>query len=382
MRKLLLIVLAVLLIAATVNAQDQTPEVTPEPTTAATQEMDATAEATMDATPEAGVAGNEATDAFVRFANFASDTTFEGDLADLEYGEISEWMVVEGGGSLSDYLPDMGDGQLQVGRWTTVIMTDDAVEMVVEDFANVDASMRPFRGIAQLTFVNGGQTDAILIRDEVPFFSSTAPVGDQRNSYSTLPVDAGMYTFNAIDASPESNSLGDLGEQNIVASNFYLIAVYGDGEILIDETTQAEVLMMRGLLEEPGTLVEAAMANPNLSGFAALLEDGDLSETLSGEGPYTLFVPANYILDDLDSVDAETLMNHVVEGDFKTTDFDENGSLTAAGGLELTITQEGNAFYVNGLQVIDANIAATNGTIHIINGVLQPEVTATEEAED
>jgi len=44
------------------------------------------------------------------------------------------------------------------------------------------------------------------------------------------------------------------------------------------------------------------------------------------------------------------------------------GTLTALNGTTLTITIENNNIVVNGQRVIDVNISATNGVIHMVNG--------------
>jgi glutamate-ammonia-ligase adenylyltransferase len=48
------------------------------------------------------------------------------------------------------------------------------------------------------------------------------------------------------------------------------------------------------------------------------------------------------------------------------------GTLTALDGSTLTITTGDSGIYVNGVLVIDVNVAATNGVIHMLNGTFQP----------
>jgi uncharacterized surface protein with fasciclin (FAS1) repeats len=80
------------------------------------------------------------------------------------------------------------------------------------------------------------------------------------------------------------------------------------------------------------------------------------------------------ILNDPDAL-KDFLEFHIVEGDLHSQDVFKAGTLTAMNGGTLTIEEEGENGFVNGAQIIDVNIPATNGTIHIINQPLMPETT-------
>jgi uncharacterized surface protein with fasciclin (FAS1) repeats len=45
--------------------------------------------------------------------------------------------------------------------------------------------------------------------------------------------------------------------------------------------------------DEPGTIVDLGIANPDFSTLVAAVTAAGLVETLSGEGPFTLFAPTN-----------------------------------------------------------------------------------------
>ncbi len=122
--------------------------------------------------------------------------------------------------------------------------------------------------------------------------------------------------------------------------------------------------------------MNAVQADENLTSLASALESTGLAQELSGEGQqYTLFAPANFVLDGMDTSDPQALESllrgHIVEGRLTSRDVFNAGSLTALDGSQLEITAEGNNVFVNGAQIIDVNIPATNGVIHMLNGVAQ-----------
>jgi Fasciclin domain len=59
------------------------------------------------------------------------------------------------------------------------------------------------------------------------------------------------------------------------------------------ETTAAASETTAGMTEEPGTIVDVASGNPDFSTLVAAVGAAGLVETLSGEGPFTVFAPTN-----------------------------------------------------------------------------------------
>ncbi len=66
---------------------------------------------------------------------------------------------------------------------------------------------------------------------------------------------------------------------------------------------------------------------------------------------------------------ATALQSYIVKGKYTKQQFVDAGTLTALDGTKLTVTTTDNAIFVNGIQVIDVNISATNGVIHMLNGL-------------
>jgi transforming growth factor-beta-induced protein len=135
-------------------------------------------------------------------------------------------------------------------------------------------------------------------------------------------------------------------------------------------------------------IVQIVQANPNLSTLATALDSADLERTLSGEGPFTLFAPTNTAFDALPpgSLNAllanktaltSVLTYHVVPGSYLSTRIASMTSLPTVQGMPLPVTiQPQGGIRVDGANVIQADIPASNGVIHIVDTVMLPS-TAT-----
>ena len=128
------------------------------------------------------------------------------------------------------------------------------------------------------------------------------------------------------------------------------------------------------------TIVEVAQDNSDLSTLVEALEAADLTQTLSGEGPFTVFAPVNSafeklpqgqlnaLLEDGDAL-RQILTYHVVPGQFATSDISADMTeFDTVQGSALPITQIG----VGQAAVTAVNIEASNGVIYLIDSVLTP----------
>ncbi|MEI7819152.1 MAG: fasciclin domain-containing protein [bacterium] len=130
-------------------------------------------------------------------------------------------------------------------------------------------------------------------------------------------------------------------------------------------------------------IVEIASADPQFSTLVTAVKAAGLVETLSGPGPFTVFAPTNDAFaklpaGTLDSLLADpaklkaVLTYHVVSGDVKAADVVKLTSVTTVNGKTAPITVAGNVVKVGPATVTATDIAATNGTIHVIDTVLVP----------
>ena len=137
------------------------------------------------------------------------------------------------------------------------------------------------------------------------------------------------------------------------------------------------------MAKEAGTIVEVAQSNDDFSTLVAAVVAAGLAETLSGEGPFTVFAPTNAAFEALPAglleklllpENKETLVKiltyHVVPSKVMAADV-MAGDVTTVEGSTFTISTEGGV-KVNTSNVTATDVAASNGVIHVIDAVLVP----------
>ena len=141
-----------------------------------------------------------------------------------------------------------------------------------------------------------------------------------------------------------------------------------------------------GMADDPAAT--AASNNPELSTLVSAVGAAGLVDTLNGEGPFTIFAPANSAFAKVPAADLEALLAdpggaltdvltiHVVGGEsLSSTALVEAGTVSGLNG-ELSVAEEGGAVTVNAgggpATVVCADVPVANGTVHIIDTVLLP----------
>jgi uncharacterized surface protein with fasciclin (FAS1) repeats len=132
-------------------------------------------------------------------------------------------------------------------------------------------------------------------------------------------------------------------------------------------------------------IVALAQATPDLSTLVDAVTAADLVETLQGEGPFTVFAPTNEAFSALgDTLDtlllpenreqlASVLTYHVVPSRALAADLSDGQTLETVSGETLEVQVEGDTVTVGGATVTQADIEASNGVVHVIDTVLQPQ---------
>lgn len=131
-------------------------------------------------------------------------------------------------------------------------------------------------------------------------------------------------------------------------------------------------------------IVETLKQSGDFDTFVEALKTAKLTNTLKGVGPYTVFVPndtafgklpgasVQNLLSDV-NVLREVLLYHVVPGELLVEDvMDEEELETIEGQNILVNTSDG--LKVNNAHVIESDIEADNGIIHVIDAVIIPKV--------
>lgn len=132
-------------------------------------------------------------------------------------------------------------------------------------------------------------------------------------------------------------------------------------------------------------IVKVAIASKDHSTLVAALKQAELVTSLSNAGPFTVFAPTNAAfdklpkgtLDDLMKEDKKTdlqniLQYHVALAVLKAESFHDGQVLGMVNGDNVTISIKNGKIMLNNSATIIASIPASNGIIHVIDGVLLP----------
>ncbi len=129
-------------------------------------------------------------------------------------------------------------------------------------------------------------------------------------------------------------------------------------------------------------IVETGKEMGKFNTLVAAVEAAGLTETLSNEGPFTVFAPNDDAFAKLPEGTVEGLLKdkekltailtyHVVSGKYKAADVMDMKSAKTLQGGELKIDTS-NGVKVNDAKVIQPDIMCTNGVCHMIDSVLMP----------
>lgn len=175
-----------------------------------------------------------------------------------------------------------------------------------------------------------------------------------------------------------------------VAALLFLAGCATDADETATETTETSTMTEEPMeeegdeaMDEPGTIVDVAAANPDFETLVAAVTAADLGETLSGEGPFTVFAPTDDAFDALpeglldalllpENVDTLTsiLTYHVLPAEVMAADVSA-GEVTTVEGSTIAITTD-DGVMVSDATVVATDVEASNGVIHVIDTVIVP----------
>lgn len=131
-------------------------------------------------------------------------------------------------------------------------------------------------------------------------------------------------------------------------------------------------------------IVQTAVADGRFTTLVAAVQAANLTPTLSGPGPFTVFAPtddafaklpegtvANLLKEPQGDL-TQILLYHVVSGKLMAADVVKQTNLTTVGGKQLTVTIENQTVMVDGAKVVITDIETKNGVIHVIDAVMIP----------
>jgi uncharacterized surface protein with fasciclin (FAS1) repeats len=169
-----------------------------------------------------------------------------------------------------------------------------------------------------------------------------------------------------------------------IAAALVIVSIVGASSVAFAQTQTTTATA-----QPKQTIAETLANNTTFTQLVSLLKKANLTDVLDGPGNFTLFAPTNAAFAKVNASTLADLQNnttalktlllyHVVPTKLLANDFTGSGTLTTVNGLSLPYSVNGTTIQVGNATVTKADINATNGVIHVIDGVLIPtNATAT-----
>ena len=203
-----------------------------------------------------------------------------------------------------------------------------------------------------------------------------------------FPTKKGEWTEVSV---PFSKLVGSFRGMKLKDAKFDSSKVRRLGLLLADKKPGSfalEVDWIRTYSSQADTVVGKAIADGRFGTLAAALTEAGLVESLKGDGPFTVFAPTDEAFAKLPEGTVEGLLKpgsreqlqallkyHVVGGSVKLATALEVGAATTLQGGNLSIGFRDGRVRVGEAAVLDADVTASNGVIHVIDSVLLPPAT-------
>jgi len=136
------------------------------------------------------------------------------------------------------------------------------------------------------------------------------------------------------------------------------------------------------------TVVDIAMNSDIHTTLVTAVVEAELADTLSGDGPFTVFAPTNDAFAKLPEGTVEMLLEpeniemlqsiltyHVLPARVMSGDLTQGLMATTVEGSEITLTHTNNTWYVNSAKIIATDLVADNGVVHVIDSVIMPPMS-------
>lgn len=137
--------------------------------------------------------------------------------------------------------------------------------------------------------------------------------------------------------------------------------------------------------EGPKNVVHIAAGSKEHTTLVAALQAADYVDSLTNPGPFTVFAPTNAAFDKLPKGTVESLLTPPKRGDLKNIlqyhvavsiyqakDLKDGQTLGMANGGKVTFHLRDGKVMVNDAAIV-ASIPASNGIVHVVDGVLLPQ---------
>jgi len=258
------------------------------------------------------------------------------------------------------------------GQFTVFAPTDDAFAALPE--GTVESLLEDPEGALRDILLYHVAEGAVPAETVVTLDSATTLQGED---VSIAMVDGGVVL----------NDSAKVIITDIMASNGIIHVI--DGVILPPSVVAAQAE------EEMNSIVDIAVADGRFTTLVAAVQAAGLAETLSGEGQFTVFAPTDEafaalpegtvesLLEDPEGALRDILLYHVAEGAVPAETVVTLDSTTTLQGEPVSIAVvDGEVVLNDSAKVIITDIMASNGIIHVIDGVILPPSIVAAQAEE
>ena len=287
------------------------------------------------------------------------------------------------GGPKSIYEKISTDGQYSyltaaVNRAGLVDALNDANKSGLTLFAPTNAAFKAagFNSVADLAAISVSDLSKVLLYHVLPSKVEAAQIPQASNTPVKTLNGQSVFATRTADGKVFINGVS-VTKANIECTNGVIHSIN------------------RVLMPATGTIVETAIANPNLSLLvAAVLRASqgttNVADVLSGTGPFTVFAPVNQAFINagfaneaaINAADPNTLTSiltyHVIAGQIFSSDLTDgampatvNGGKVKIGISSAGATVKGNS-NTTASKIVATDIVTSNGVVHVIDQVLLP----------
>ena len=264
-------------------------------------------------------------------------------------------------------------GQLADGSFGPLVIDETAAFMGDMEEGSMDEMMEPMAKVLVLHGISDAPAVDVALEDGTVLIEGAA-----FNAYATLEVPAGDYPLYVTASGDFETVVFDLNPTTLEGDRYYLLAAIG---------TFPDDFQL--FVEVVGTknIAEVAAGAGSFNTLLAAAEAAGLAETLSNDGPFTVFAPtddafaaalealgisAEDLLADTETL-TSILLYHVVAGEAYAADVVGLESVETLNGASISIMADDMGVTLNdSVSVIATDIMASNGVIHVIDGVLLP----------
>ncbi len=204
-----------------------------------------------------------------------------------------------------------------------------------------------------------------------------------------------ILTYHVVPGKVKASEVTKLDNATTVNGQRVAIEVKS-GKVMIDNATviATDVMASNGvihvidrvILPESKNIVEVADSAGSFATLLAAAQAAGLADVLANDGPFTVFAPTDAAFAKLPAGTVETLLKpenrgkladvlkyHVVQGRVYSDAALKAGKAKTLLGGQIKIKAWGGKAMVNNAELLETDIEASNGVIHVIDTVLLPE---------